>query len=78
MKKISKLKNNEAIISLGQELIILSITLILINISVYRIVDPYMAKSMSHWVILSILNYIRDYEGRQQQIKVQIKKLFGF
>ena len=71
MKKISKLKNLEAIISLGQGVdhIINEINLFK-NISVYRIVDPYMAKSMSHWVILSILNYIRDYEGyRTQQVK---------
>ena len=32
-----------------------------------------MAKSMSHWVILSILNYIRDYEGYRQQ---QINKIY--
>ena len=71
MKKISRFKNLEAIISLGQGVdhIINDINFFK-NISVYRIVDPYMAKSMSHWVILSILNYIRDYEGyRTQQVK---------
>ena len=48
MKKISKLKNIEAIISLGQGVdhIINDINFNK-NISVYRIVDPYMAKSMS-------------------------------
>ena len=74
MKKISKLKNLKAIISLGQGVdhIINDINLFK-NISVYRIVDPYMAKSMSHWVILSILNYIRDYEGYRTQ---QVKKIY--
>ena len=74
MKKISKLKNIESIISLGQGVdhIINDINFNK-NISVYRIVDPYMAKSMSHWVILSILNYIRDYEGYRKQ---QINKIY--
>jgi len=74
MKKITKLKNIESIISLGQGVdhIINDINFNK-NISVYRIVDPYMAKSMSHWVILSILNYIRDYEGYRKQ---QINKIY--
>ena len=74
MKRISKLKNLEAIISLGQGVdhVINDINFNK-NISVYRIVDPYMAKSMSHWVILSILNYIRDYEGYRKQ---QISKIY--
>ncbi len=74
MKKISQFKNLEAIISLGQGVdhIINDIDFNK-NISVYRIVDPYMAKSMSHWVILSILNYIRDYEGYKKQ---QINKIY--
>ena len=74
MEKISKFKNLEAIISLGQGVdhIINDINFEK-HISVYRIVDPYMAKSMSHWVILSILNYIRDYEGYKKQ---QINKIF--
>ena len=74
MEKISKFKKLEAIISLGQGVdhIINDINFNK-NISVYRIVDPYMAKSMSHWVILSILNYIRDYEGYRKQ---QINKIF--
>ena len=74
MKKISELKNIEAIISLGQGVdhIINNIDFDK-NISVYRIVDPYMAKSMSHWVTLSILNYIRDYEGYRKQ---QINKIY--
>ncbi len=74
MEKISKLNNLKAIISLGQGVdhIINDINFSE-NMSVYRIVDPYMAKSMSHWVILSILNYIRDYEGYRKQ---QIKKIY--
>ena len=74
MEKISKFKKLEAIISLGQGVdhIINDINFNR-NISVYRIVDPYMAKSMSHWVILSILNFTRDYEGYRKQ---QINKIF--
>ena len=74
MEKISKFKNLQAIISLGQGVdhIINDINFDK-NINVYRIVDPYMAKSMSHWIILSILNYIRDYEGYRIQ---QIKKIY--
>ena len=74
MKKISKFKKIEAIISLGQGVdhIINDINFNK-NISVYRIVDPYMAKSMSHWVILSILNFVRDYEGYRKQ---QIHKIY--
>lgn len=74
MEKISKFKNLEAIISLGQGVdhIINDINFNK-NICVYRIVDPYMAKSMSHWVILSVLNYIRDYDGYRTQ---QINKIY--
>ncbi len=74
MEKISKFNNLEVIISLGQGVdhIINDINFNE-NISVYRIVDPYMAKSMSHWVILSVLNYIRDYEGYRKQ---QINKIY--
>ena len=74
MDKICKLKKLEAIISLGQGVDhIINDNNFNKNISVYRIVDPYMAKSMSHWVILSILNYIRDYEGYRKQ---QINKIY--
>ena len=74
MEKILKLKKLKAIISLGQGVDhIINDVNFTENISVYRIVDPYMAKSMSHWVILSILNYIRDYEGYRIQ---QINKIY--
>ncbi len=74
MEKISKLKNLKAIISLGQGVDhIINDVNFSEDISVYRIVDPYMAKSMSHWVVLSILNYIRDYEGYRTQ---QINKIY--
>ena len=74
MEKILKLKKLQAIISLGQGVDhIINDVNFTENISVYRIVDPYMAKSMSHWVILSILNYIRDYEGYRIQ---QINKIY--
>ena len=74
MQKISKFKNLEAIISLGQGVDhIINNNYFKDDISVYRIVDPYMARSMSHWVILSILNYIRDYDGYRMQ---QINKIY--
>ena len=74
MEKISKFKNLEAIISLGQGVDhIINNNYFKDDISVYRIVDPYMARSMSHWVILSILNYIRDYDGYRMQ---QINKIY--
>ena len=74
MEKISNFKNLKAIISLGQGVDhIINDVNFNKNISVYRIVDPYMAKSMSHWVILSILNFIRDYEGYRQQ---RINKIY--
>ncbi len=74
MDQVSKFTNLEAIISLGQGVDhIINDSNFNNNISVYRIVDPYMAKSMSHWVILSILNYIRDYDGYRNQ---QIKKIY--
>ena len=74
MEKISKFKNLNSIISLGQGVDhIINDFNFNKNISVYRIVDSYMAKSMSHWIILSILNYIRDYEGYRAQ---RIKKIY--
>ena len=74
MEKISNFKNLKSIISLGQGVDhIINDVNFNKNISVYRIVDPYMAKSMSHWVILSILNFIRDYEGYRLQ---RINKIY--
>ena len=74
-KKILKLKNLSSIISLGQGVDhIINHPNFPRNINVYRIVDPHMAKLMSHWVILSILNYIRDYEGYRIQQKHKIYK----
>ncbi len=75
MKKILNLKYLTSIICLGQGVDhIIHNSQIPSNISVYRIVDPYMAKSMSHWVILSILNYVRDYDGYKDQQKKRIYK----
>ena len=73
MKKILNFKNLKSIISLGQGVDhVINTKNFPKNISVYRIVDPYMAKSMSHWVIMSILNYIRDYDGYTFQQKKKI------
>lgn len=79
MEKIFAYKNIKSIISLGQGVDhIIKDTNFLQNISVFRIVDPYMAKSMSHWVILSILNYIRDYDGYRMQQDKKIYKSRNF
>ncbi len=75
IEKLKELKNISSIISLGQGVDhIINYSDFPKNISVYRIVDSYMAKSMSHWVVLSILNYIRDFEGYRKQQKEKIYK----
>ena len=67
---LKKLKNLKGLISLGQGVDhILKNNLIPKNLPIVRIVDPYMAKSMSHWVILSILNFVRDAYGYYEQEK---------
>ena len=54
---LNKMTRIKGLISLGQGVDhILNGNLIPENVPVVRIVDPYMAKSMSHWVLLSILN----------------------
>ena len=75
IEKIKKLKKISSIISLGQGVDhIINYPDFPKHIDVYRIVDSYMAKSMSHWVILSILHYIRDFEGYRNQQKEKIYK----
>ena len=75
LKRLNELKNLKGLISLGQGVDhILYDNSIPNNIHVTRIVDPYMAKSMSHWVILSVLNYIRDTRGYDNQKKNMIYK----
>ncbi len=75
MEKLKKFKNLKGIISLGQGVDhILNNNLIPKNIHIIRIVDPYMAKSMSHWVILAILNYIRDTHGYYLQERKKLYK----
>jgi len=74
LERVKKLNNLKGLISLGQGVDhILKDNIIDDKIPVVRIVDPFMAKSMSHWVTLSILNYIRDYEGYRKQ---QINKIY--
>ena len=73
--RVKKLNNLKALISLGQGVDhILKDNIIDQNIPVVRIVDPFMAKSMSHWVILSVLNFIRDTFGYYDQQKNKIYK----
>jgi glyoxylate/hydroxypyruvate reductase A len=58
---LSQLNKIKGLISLGQGVDhILNKNSIPENIPVVRIVDPYMARSMSHWVLMSILNIIRQ------------------
>ncbi len=79
MEKILALSKLNSIVCLGQGVDhIINYNQLPKHLSVYRIVDPYMAKSMSHWVILSILNYIRDYDGYRVQQKNKIFKSRDF
>ena len=71
----SQLNKIKGLISLGQGVDhILKENLIPKHIPVVRIVDPYMAKSMSHWVLLSVLNIIRETYGYFNQEKQKIYK----
>ena len=70
-----KLNKIKGLISLGQGVDhILNKNSIPENIPVVRIVDPYMAKSMSHWVLLSILNIIRETYGYFNQENQKLYK----
>ena len=75
LQRVKSLINLKALISLGQGVDhILKDNIIDENIPVVRIVDPFMAKSMSHWVILSVLNFIRDTFGYYDQQRIKIYK----
>ena len=75
LKRLDDLNNLKGLISLGQGVDhILKNDLIPKNIPIVRIVDPYMAKSMCHWVILSILNFVRDTYGYYNQEKIKLYK----
>ena len=75
LERVKKLNNLKGLISLGQGVDhILKDNIIDNKIPVVRIVDPFMAKSMSHWVILSVLNFIRDTFGYYDQQKNKIYK----
>ena len=72
LERLNELNNLKGLISLGQGVDhILSNNSAPVNIPIVRIVDPYMAKSMSHWVILSILNFVRDSYGYYNQEKIK-------
>ena len=72
VERLKDLKNIKGLISLGQGVDhILKSNSIPSSIPIVRIVDPYMAKSMSHWVILSILNFVRDTYGYYEQEKIK-------
>ena len=75
LDRIKNLKKVKGLISLGQGVDhILKNNLIPQNIPVVRIVDPFMAKTMSHWVILSILSFTRDIYGYYHQQNSKIYK----
>ena len=75
LERVKKLKNLQGLISLGQGVDhILKDNIINYEIPIVRIVDPFMAKSMSHWVVMSVLNYIRDTFGYDMQQKNKIYK----
>ena len=75
LERVKKLKNLKGLISLGQGVDhILKDNIIDYEIPIVRIVDPFMAKSMSHWVVMSVLNYIRDTFGYDTQQKNKIYK----
>ena len=75
LERIKYLKKLKGLISLGQGVDhILKNDLVPENIPVVRIVDPFMAKTMSHWVLLSILSYTRDIYGYYGQEKSKIYK----
>ena len=72
LERLRDLSNLKGLISLGQGVDhILKKNIIPKKIPIVRIVDPYMAKSMSHWVILSILNFVRDSYGYYEQEKIK-------
>ena len=74
LERVKKLNNLKGLISLGQGVDhILKDNIINYEIPIVRIVDPFMAKSMSHWVIMSILNFTRDTFGyHYQQINLEV------
>ena len=75
LERVKKLNNLKGLISLGQGVDhILKDHIIDNKIPVVRIVDPFMSKSMSHWVVLSVLNFIRDTFGYYNQQKNKLYK----
>ena len=75
LERVKNLNNLRGLISLGQGVDhILKDNIIDKQIPIVRIVDPFMAKSMSHWVVMSILNFIRDAFGYYGQQKHKIYK----
>ena len=75
LERVKKLNKLKCLISLGQGVDhILKDNIIDKNITVVRVVDPFMAKSMSHWVVMSVLNFVRDTFGYYNQQKNKIYK----
>ena len=75
LDNLNQLNKIKGLISLGQGVDhILNQNSIPENIPVVRIVDPYMARSMSHWVLLSVLNIIRETHDYLNQENKKIYK----
>jgi len=75
LQRVKELENLKGLISLGQGVDhILKDNIIDKKFPIVRIVDPFMAKSMSHWVIMSVLNFIRDTFGYLDQQKTKTYK----
>jgi glyoxylate/hydroxypyruvate reductase len=75
LNHLSKLDKIKCLISLGQGVDhILNKNSIPENIPVIRIVDPYMAKSMSQWILLSVLNITRETYGYFNQENQKLYK----
>ena len=75
LQRVKELDNLKCLISLGQGVDhILKNNIIDNKFPIVRIIDPFMAKSMSHWVIMSVLNFIRDTFGYLDQQKTKTYK----
>ncbi len=75
LERVKNLNNLKGLISLGQGVDhILKDNIINNKMPVVRIVDPFMAKSMSHWVVMCVLNFTRDTFGYYDQQKNKIYK----
>lgn len=75
MNRVNELDNLKGLISLGQGVDhILNNNDVSQKMPIVRIIDSYMAKSMSHWVLISILNILRNTYYYYEQEKIKLYK----